>query len=366
MALETKVKNPPPAENRRSRSAIRWLLPLAAGVVAAAVAVSLLLFQPAPVDPVGKPGSGTAASRFAPDRPVTEADLASLRWDEVDQAVAAISPDPTEIERVSRLARGMERPPAVYLGALLLVSQREAEQALASFGKIDPQVIPPGFLYAPYRLHQALEPTTPNPYLPPLRKAVAAGLVSPLIQARVQVRDGQLSKALGSYLKTDPADWASYDLETLQRIANHQGLAADLSKMIGGALASGRVKPRLAPALQRIATQPATQPDIEAFKEELRLAVESDTPVGRLAVESARSMLRDRKLFVARRYRALLDLHSGAEPVALPTETALLLFLAAVDLKEQLEIDRWGQELKRRHAEPEVRRWVNEMTADAR
>jgi hypothetical protein len=36
-----------------------------------------------------------------------------------------------------------------------------------------------------------------------------------------------------------------------------------------------------------------------------------------------------------------------------------------VELKEQVEMDRWGQELKRRHGETEVRDWVNEMTGTA-
>ena len=354
-------------QNPQSRSTRWWLLPAAAGAIAAVVAASLLLFKPSPVTLLpGSGGGGPPVSRFAPGRPVTREDLAPLRWEEVNQVMAALSPDAAEIKRVSRLAGELNRPPSIYLSALLLVSLKEAEQALALFRTLDPQVIPPSFLYAPYRLHEALQPTDPNPYSPPLRKAVAEGRVPALIRARVQARDGQLAEALHSYLKTDPADWASYDLETLQQIANHQGLAADLSKMVGGALASGRVQPKLAPALQRIARQPNTQPDLETFKRELRRAVEAETPEGRIAVESAKRMLRDRKLFLARRYRALLTLHREAEPLNLPTETLLLLFLAAVDLKEQLEIDRWGQELKRRHNEPEVRSWVNEMTSTAR
>jgi hypothetical protein len=52
--------------------------------------------------------------------------------------------------------------------------------------------------------------------------------------------------------------------------------------------------------------------------------------------------------------------------MTLPTETVLLLFLSAVELKERVEMDRWGQELKRRHREVEVRDWVNETASAAR
>ena len=74
----------------------------------------------------------------------------------------------------------------------------------------------------------------------------------------------------------------------------------------------------------------------------------------------------NRNLFLAKEYERLVETHDGDEPTALPTETVLLLFLAAVELKEQVEMDRWGQELKRRHREVEVREWVNRTRGAAR
>lgn len=348
----------------------RWLLPLlAAIIVAGGAAAYLLLVEHSPVTPL--PGSDiaglpTTQSRFTPGSSISDDDISSLRWEEVSQMASALPNDPSELERITRLAVGSKASPAIYLGALILFSQKKAEQALITWETLDPSIVPPTFLYAPYRLHQTLRPSDPNPYLPALRKAVSEGKVSALISARIQVRDGELAAALKNYLKTDPADWASYDLVTLQSIGNHEGLAADLSKMVAGALASGRVKSRLAPTLQRIARQPGTQPDLEAFKRNLQRAIDEKTPEGEAVIESAKRMLRDRKLFLSRHYKALLKLHLEDEPIELPTETALLLFLAAVDLKEQIEVDRWGQELKRRHNDPEVRDWVNEMTAAAR
>jgi len=362
------VKRETVRQKLRPRSKKRWLLPTAAAT-AGIVAVGLFLFVKLnTVEPPSKPeqAGSQATGRFSPGRPVTGPDLQILRWEEMNQVVAVLGTDASEIERLTRLAGDVGTSPAIYLQALLLISRQHPEQALAAFGALDPQTIPPGFLYAPHRLHQALRPKDSDPYLPALRKAVAEGKVPALIQARVQARDGDLSQALTSYLRTDPANWASYDLESFRRIANHQGLAADLAKLIGGALASGRVKPKLTPALQRIARTSSTQPDVEIFKRQLRRAIEDKTPEGTVAIESARKLLRDRKMFLGRDYTGLIDSHREAEPITLSTETVLLLFLAAVDLKEQMEMDRWGQELKRRHRQPEVGDWVNEMTASAR
>jgi hypothetical protein len=285
---------------------------------------------------------------------------------EVDQVVAAVGSNASNIERLSRLASDVSTAPATYLRALLLMFQQRPEQALAAFAALDPKIIPPRFLYAPHRLQRALKPGDPDPYLPALRKAVAEDKVPALIQARVQAGDGNLSEALTNYLRTDPGNWASYDLETLRRIANHQGLAADLAKLIAGALASGRIKPKLAPALQSITRQASALPDVEAFKRELRRAVKEKTPEGIAAIESAEKLLRDRRMFLGRDYSGFIAKHRETEPIALATETVLLLFLAAVDLKEQVEMDRWGQELKRRYVQPEVRDWVNEMKAPTR
>jgi hypothetical protein len=110
----------------------------------------------------------------------------------------------------------------------------------------------------------------------------------------------------------------------------------------------------------------STPPNVEAFKSQLRSEIEAETAAGRLAVASAQQLIRDRNLFLGRKYAELIATHRESEPVELSTETVLLLFLSAVELKEQIEMDRWGQELKRRHGEVEVKDWVNEMTATAR
>jgi hypothetical protein len=297
---------------------------------------------------------------------VARADLETLRWEGINPLLQAVAADRTELERLTRLAGEVESAPATYLRGLLLILQETPGPALAAFDSLDPATIPPPFLYAPHRLHQTLHPDRADPFLAALRKAVEDGKVRPLIGARVQALDGALKSALESYLRTDPGSWVVYDLSSLRRIAAHQGLAADLRRLIAGALASGRVKATLVAPLQELARQGEVQPDQEELKEQLRREIEANTPAGRIAVESAKKILNDRNLFLGGEYSRLVETRTNDDPMTLPTETVLLLFLSAVELKEQVEMDRWGQELKRRHREVEVRDWVNETASAAR
>ena len=237
---------------------------------------------------------------------------------------------------------------------------------MAAFAILEPKDIPPAFLYAPHRLQQTLRPGSPNPYLRALRKAIAEDKVSPLVQARVQASDGDLTEALRNYFRTDPGNWAHYDVESLRRIGTHQGLAPDLRRLIAGALASGRVPQPLVSPIQALASSGATPTDAGELERQLRHEIAAQTPGGKRAAESAKRLIRDRKLFVGRRYPELIAAHLDSDPIQLSTETVLLLFLSAVELKERIEMDRWGQELKRRHGEAEVRDWVNQTTGSAR
>jgi len=353
----------------RNRRIGFWLLALAMfGTAALAIGIWLASSPTNPVGGEARPKSIDApkTARFSPTRPVTRAEVETLRWEEVNQLLQAVAADPEEIERLAQLADNVDTPPAAYLRALLLILQQQPEQALSAFARLDEQSIPPDFLYAPYRLQASLHPGNPNPYLTPLRKSVAEGQVSALIQARVQALDGDLGEALRSYLRTDPASWTRYDLDSLQRIGTHQGLAPDLRRLVTGALASGRIQLALVAPLREVARSDSTPPNADEFKNRLRSEIEAGTPAGQIAVESAKRLINDRNLFLGRKYAELIAAHQSSEPVDLSTETVLLLFLSAVELKRQIEMDRWGQELKRRHPDVEVRDWVNEMTSAGR
>ena len=359
------VKEPGRPARRRN-----WLAVIAVIGAIAALGIGAWLFgsnrSHTQVTPSSSAAGEPDTGRFAPDRPVTRADLETLRWEQINPLLQAIAADKTELERLTRLAGEVDAPPAAYLRGLLLILQEKPETALSAFEHLDPEIIPASLLYAPHRLHRTLHPGRVDPYLVALRRAVADGNVPRLIGARVQSLDGELNAALDSYLQTDPGTWVAYDLDSLRRISAHQGLAADLRRLIAGALASGRVRPTLVAPLQELARQGRLQPDQQEFKEQLRREIEADTPAGRIAVESAKRLLNDRNLFLAQEHGRLVETHSDDDPMALPTETVLLLFLSSVELKEQVEMDRWGQELKRRHREIEVRDWVNETMSAAR
>ena len=133
--------------------------------------------------------------------------------------------------------------------------------------------------------------------------------------------------------------------------------------MITGAISSGRVKTGLLPQLKQIAYQPVSNSEIAGFEERIKNAIRKNTPEGRIAIESAKTLLRDRKIFISRQYQKLIKLYLTSEPIKLATETVLLLFLSSVDQSNLQQAETWGQELKRRYAEAEVKVWVNKMMA---
>lgn len=358
------VKAPAPASPWR-----RWLTPLA--IAAALGLAAAAWFLTIGHDAGRQPGAGIVQDEAGADllpstKPITRAELAALRWQDMDRLISKVGTDPVQVDQLIELAAMAEAAPATYVRALLLLLRERPTEALAAFATVGPDAIPPALLYAPHRLHQELSPATPDPYLAALRPAVAAGRVPALIQARVQALDGDLSAALASYLRSDPGAWAGYDLAAFRQLAAHQGLAPDLAELLRGALASGRFKESLIAPLREIADADAQAPELAAFKRQLRDEIEAQSPAGKLAIESARRLLEDRRRFVAREYAELIDAHRASEAPALPTETVLLLFLASVALDDTVEMDRWGQELKRRHADAEVSEWVASMKAGAR
>ena len=85
-----------------------------------------------------------------------------------------------------------------------------------------------------------------------------------------------------------------------------------------------------------------------------------------MAVASIKQLLETRNLFVQRDYQAIIEQYQDASPMALPNESVLLLFLSGVQVEDRLEMDRWGQEIKRRYPNQEVIDWVSELTTSAR
>ena len=327
---------------------------LAAAVSSIRLSKSTAIDQDDLVNPVN-----AAAIRVTPEL------LSAMRWNDMGNVVATITTNSEEIGRVAGLIDDMSTPVTLYLKALLLLAQNQPKQALGVFNQIQIDRIPPNFLYAPHRLHQVINGTENDKYRELLEKAVNENQTSALITARVLAANGALEDALSSYLQSDPASWASYDLVLFRRIGSYEGLSVDLARMLTGAISSGRAKADLVPQLAQIARQPADGSEIADFENRIRNAIKNDTPEGRIALESARNLLRDRKIFLSRQYQELIKLYSAAKPIKLSTETVLLLFLSSVELQDQEQAETWGQELKRRHGETEVRDWVNKTMGTA-
>jgi len=299
------------------------------------------------------------------DAPFDAQQISTLDWQNLGDLMKKLGADAQKLRHLIKETPGAKNPAAIYLRGLLLLIDKKPKRSLAAFNMIEIKDIPPFFLYPPYRLHRHLNPREPNPYLDPLRKAIAAVEVSPLVKARVQIREGKPLSALSSYLQTDPARWVRYDIECLKTISNHPGFHSELRRMIAGALQSGRVEKPMAEALRRIVVLGTKKSEVREFKNRLKQELVQNSRIAKLFVASIAELLETRKLFLEREYKKILEIYHDANPIELPTETILLLFISAVQGNNRLEMDRWGQEIKRRYPFEGAVSWINELTASA-
>jgi len=292
--------------------------------------------------------------------------LTALDWQSLEKLIRAVGASSDKQRQVIELTSDAENPAAIYLRGFVLMITAKPMQALGAFDRLDVEAIPAAFLYPPYRLQRQMRPEAPNRYLGALRGAIDAGSVSPLITARVLAQEGDPSTALSSYLQTDPAQWVTYDVECIKKIGRHAGLSSEMRRMIAGALKSGRVSARIQEPLRQALVLETDPAEVREFKRKLKGELILDSSTGRAAVASVKQMLETRKLFLQRDYQAIIDQHQTANPMALPDEAVLLLLLSGARLENQLEMDRWGQEIKRRYPNQEVIDWVSELTTSAK
>ena len=246
-----------------------------------------------------------------------------------------------------------------YLLAFYSMLHEQPDKALELFDTIPLEQIPDRYLYPPYRLERSLRPKESSRYVKPLKDASASSTISPLVQARFLSMEGDPQGALDAYLRTDPARWVNFDSTCLRKINQHAGLRQEFRMMISGALRSGRVKVALAERLRAMFTSDDGAERVAAFKKQLKRVLDTKDAASELAFASAEAMLSARKTFLERKYDELLSRHHSSNPTAVTTETALLVFLSATALENASEIERWGQELKRRYPAREVEKWVS-------
>ena len=315
------------------------------------------------------PGPATTAATTGDgfkEVPLSVERLNALRWQNVDELTQAVGTDKDKIRQVLQLTAGVQNPAAIYLRGFLLMITNKPMQALATFDRLVSADMPAPYLYPPYRLQRQMRPEVPNRYLEALIQAIDAGEVSPLIAARVQAQHGDPSAALASYLQTDPAQWVTYDVDCIRKIGLHSGLSSEMRRMIVGAFKSGRVSAKVKEPLRQTLALEADAAEIRTFKRKLKDDLIQDSSTGRIAVASMKQVLETRKLFLQRNYQAIIDRYRDASPMSLPNESVLILFLSGVRLKDRVEVDRWGQEIKRRYPNQEVSDWVSDLTTSAR
>jgi len=308
----------------------------------------------------------TAADDFDANAPASVQMLKSLDWKHFSALTQNIGTDAGKVGQILRLTSGLQKPVAVYLRGFLLMIANKPLQALDTFDRLATADIPAPFLYPPYRLQRRMRPLETNKYLVALRQAIADDQVSPLIKARVQAQEGDPYSAISSYMQTDPAQWVFYDIECLKKIGMQSGFYSEVRRMIAGALKSRRVSGKIESQLRQLATLEPSESELRALKRKLKEELIQDSGAAKIAVSSMTRLLETRKQFLQRDYKTILAQYQNANPIALPTETVLLLFLSAVELDNRLETDRWGQEIKRRHPTQEVIDWVTELKTSAR
>jgi hypothetical protein len=317
-----------------------------------------------------------AAPKAVPGRNILVSDVAggkgglqlleTISWNDVVPTAEGVSSDKAFTRRVIEATATQLHPPALYLRGILLLSAEDPQSALAAFELIPPGEIPAELLYAPYRLHNALNPRTPNPFLTAILRAVELAQVPTLIQARVLATDGRMEQALKSYLRTDPADWTTQDAAHLRALRFQAGLANDTAAMIQAALKAGRVRESLRSELIDILNAPRDQESLENMKAQLVYQIQTDPGTREAAIKSAQQQLSVRQQFMEKNYRALLDQHRDRPAVELPDETVLMLMLSAAQLRDGSALELWSQEMTRRYPTPEVEKWTRELQEAAR
>lgn len=342
-----------------------WTILCGTALIAGSAVFFFLRSHYAPDAPGLSPGRDILVNAIG-DGTVDEQLLASLSWNDLAATAEGISADQNLRDQVIAITAGMQHPPALYLSALLLMAANDLPSALETFLLIPPTQIPPTHLYAPYRLHNGLRPSQPNPFLAEVNRAVAENGVPPLIQARVLAGQGRLPDALKAYLKTDPAEWTDLDLRALRGLRMHAGLANNTATMLLAALKGGRVPSALRPQLIEVLKAPLESSTMDDLKGQLLEQINRDPDIRRAALAGAEQQLKVRQEFVGRNYRGMLDGNRIENAMSLPDETVLMLVLSAARLQDSSAFDAWTQELTRRYPTPEVKQWIKELRAPSR
>lgn len=349
---------------------------LLSGILLVGTFLGLAFVSNSPFHPVSQLRSQSLSATPSPESVLNLTDsmkmsvevLNELDWQNLDEMLRIVGKESEKIDQVIQISADAQNPAAMYLRGFALMVNNQPLQALTVFDQLSIRDIPSNFLYPVYRLHQQMQPGSVsfNRYLDTLKRAISSGSVSPLIAARVQAQDGDLYSALSNYLKTDPAQWVTYDVKCIRRISQHSGLFSEVLRMISGAVKSQRLSEKVEEPLRQLLTSEKDSEEVIELKRILEKELVKDSSSGKIAVSSIKQMLDTRSIFLQRDYQKILSKHQDTNPMMVSNESVLILFLSSVQLKNRLEMDRWGQELKRRFPNREVAAWVAELTTSVK
>lgn len=289
---------------------------------------------------------------------VSAVGLKAMRWEDVVPTAETCMRNQL-IEFVMAASGELADGPCIYLRGLLELSRADPDRARAEWARLDPAVMPPDFLYAPWRLAgiQGGE----NRFAAPLAAAVKAGRAGALVTARWHAAEASWVTALESYLRTDPADWTPHEVEQFRMMKMYGATARDADQLLAGALRGGRVPQSLRGDLARLIKQ-TPRPD----KAALAAALKSNPELAAAATEAASRQLALRQAFASNRFAEIVGKIREVDPSGASDETVLLAFLSASQVGEKPLADRWAQELHRRKPTAETAKWIAEIRKTTR
>jgi hypothetical protein len=283
-------------------------------------------------------------------------ELTELTWSQLDQVSQNTGGSHAKIEHdIQRIGRNAT-PASRYLRGLLHLSLGSAEAARNDFSGLEVEGIPARYLYAPFRLEEALGDSDGNPYLKRLRREALKGGLDGLQRGRILSRTGDFEDSLEGYLASDPAKWRAYDVESFRLLIAQPALESSVHHLIEAG------KDRMNPVVLTSATYLLAENGLsDAERRTVEKLVHGDKE---LAIAAVRQVIEARRAFVERRFDSLIQSNVGRSPVMAGDELCLLLFVSAVATNNRLEADRWGQELGRRFDDEETRTWIRSLISE--
>jgi hypothetical protein len=281
----------------------------------------------------------------------------TITWADIAALVEQVSSDGEDKARIVASITS-EHPPVVYLKAMLEITLRRETDALLTFAAIDLDKIPATYLYLPFRITENVAQQA-NRYQAPVYQAALEQRLEAIQNARILTRLGLLNQAFTHYLKTDPATWARYDVNSLRLLSMHDGLRHETGEMLVAAIMAGRLKDNVKTEIIALL---AERGDVsEAQKAQLRLALQTDSKARGVVVSAVREIFELRALFMDKAFSEI-TMRFESKPTQMVTDEAnILIFIAAAATKNELQISRWGQELKRRFPDEETEAWLRSM-----